>query len=137
MSKTRNGFVTNSSSSSFIISKNDATKEEILQIMIELANETYWNWDLDCNDDYTFTEKDLNYNEENCICSISNFFLNESKEERPYHKDYCWNNLDDDKTRLYENHWIIDNQGCFRYNWSQIEKILDKYNILLKKGYCD
>ena len=77
MSKTRNGFVTNSSSSSFIISKNDATKEEILKIMIDLANETYWNWDLDCNDDYTFTEKDLDYNEKNCICSISNFFLNE------------------------------------------------------------
>lgn len=134
MSKTRNGFVTNSSSSSFIISKNDATKEEILNIMIELANETYWNWDTD-EKDYVFTKKDIAYNEEGCICGISNFFLNEATKEKPYNKNNEWN--EDDNAKTYENHWIIDNQSCCRYNWWEIEKVLNKYGIDLVRGYCD
>ena len=53
--KVRNSFVTNSSSSSFIISKNDATKEKMLDIMIELANRTYFNWNED--DDFVFYKR--------------------------------------------------------------------------------
>lgn len=133
--KVRTSFITNSSSSSFIISKNDATKEKMLDIMIELANRTYFNWNED--DDFVFTKDNISYSDADCICSISNYYLNEATEECPYdaHDDWIYGN--DANKRLYTNHWIVDNQSCCRYNWDAIDEILTKYGLYLEPGYCD
>lgn len=133
--KIRRGFVTNSSSSSFIVSKNDATKEKMLDIMIELANETYWRWDKD--DDFVFTKDDIRYNDDDCICSISNYYLNEATLNKPYHRwDGFWFDEYSDGNPC-TNHWIVDNQSCCRYDWDAVERVLNKHGLDLETGYCD
>lgn len=134
--KIRSDFVTNSSSSSFIISKNDATKEEMLDIMIELANETYCRWEDD--DNFVFTKDDIRYDDNDCICSVSNYFLNEATEKHPYDKWYeWWFDEEHNDEKQYNNHWIIDNQSCCRYDWDAVEQVLNKHGLNLETGYCD
>lgn len=136
--KIRLDYVTNSSSSSFIISKNDATKEKMLDIMIELANETYWCWDDD--EDFVFSKDDIKYDDNNCICRVSNYYLNEATEKCPYYAHDDWNwfyNKDENENEQYTNHWIVDNHSCCRYDWSAIDKILTKHDLCWEPGYCD
>lgn len=136
--KVRTDFVTNSSSSSFIISKNAVSKERLINILIELANETYWSWDDD--DAFVYTSDDVRYNNDDCICSIANYYLNEATTARPYSVEDEFNTdfyAFVDITELYVNHWIIDNQSCSRYDWNSVRKVLNKHNLNFEYGYCD
>ena len=38
---------------------------------------------------------------------------------------------------LYDNHYIVDNESCIRYDWDAVEEILEKYDIPWVMGYCD
>ena len=87
--KIRTDYVTNSSSSSFIISRNDISEENLLKLLLELANETAW-WDDEEEDAYRYTDEDFEYySDENCI-SIANFYLREATEDKPYNSYYEW-----------------------------------------------
>lgn len=136
--KTRSDFVTNSSSSSFIISKNDVSKEKLIEIMVELANATCFYLG---DEEDTFTLDDVDFNEGDCICRVYNFYLNDANRNHPY--DASWgfyteeNNRNPNKYDLYQSHWIVDNQSNMRYDWNIVSEVLNKHNLDYVYGYCD
>ena len=119
--KIREDFVTNSSSSSFIISKDAISYDKLKEILLEIANkEACW---------FNEGEAYENYNEIDYRYEII-----ESTPEKPYELDdwFTGNTIE-----IYTNHFIIDNNSCGRYNWDRVGEILQKYNIPWTFGYCD
>ena len=114
--KVRRDFVTNSSSSSFVISKNDVSYDKLTEIILEIANlESRYRWDEEENyENYD----DISYR----------YIINEGTSDHPY-KD--WDGY------TYNNHFIVDNDSCCRYDWDAVEEVLAKYDIPWMMGYCD
>ena len=123
--KVRRDFVTNSSSSSFIICKDNISHDDLLKVLLEIANKESHYYD----DDEDYTEDDIT---ENCVAY--RYHVKEATKENPHpeYDDY-WGSV---KT-VYDNHYIIDNDDCGRYDWDAIEEVLKKYNIPWEYGYCD
>ena len=119
--KIRHDFVTNSSSSSFIISKDNISHGQLLEILLEIANKEY------DNNDYTWDDVKGN-------CVAYRYHIKEATKKEPY-EEYDW--YSDDINQKYDNHYIIDNEDCGRYNWDAIEEVLTKHNIPWEYGYCD
>ena len=115
--KTRKDFVTNSSSSSFVISRDHVDREKLKRILLEIANLEGKKWDCE------YTEEDIH---EGGVTHRYN--ITEATSEQPY-SDY----YDEE----YTNHYIIDNKSCVRYDWDVIEEVLDKHNIPFFYGYCN
>lgn len=122
--KIRRDFATNSSSSSFIISRDKVTHGRLLDILLEMANEEYKHWSDDDEDEFDWSDVTGN--------GVGHFRIKEYIDV-PY-QIYSWTDEEEPK---YENVFVIDNEDCGRYYWDAVEKVLDKYGLELIKGYCD
>ena len=116
--KVRTDYVTNSSSSSFVISRDCVSYDDLTKILLEIANNErrYWD-DEDSYEDYN----EISYRYE----------IHEGTPENPY-EDYDW-----DGSIYYDNHFVVDNNSCCRYDWDAVEDVLEKYGIYWRYGYCD
>ena len=119
--KVRSDFVTNSSSSSFVISKEHVTYDKLEEILLEIANlESRYRWDEE--------ERYENYDD-----IAYRYIINEGTTDSPYEDYDGWGR----GSVLYDNHYIVDNGSCIRYDWDAVEEILEKYDIPWVMGYCD
>ena len=132
--KCRLSHVTNSSSSSFIISKDQIDRDRLIEVLLEIANKEYAYEDEDVDDNHFTLEDDVTSN-----CVAGRYHITEATKEHSLDKvniyGYEWDEYSD--SDIYDNHWFINNEGCGRYNWWIIEEILDKYGIKWQSGYCD
>lgn len=125
--KCRLSYVTNSSSSSFIISRDQVKRKKLIKILLEIANK---EWGRDDNDP-AYTLEDVT---EDCVAG--RYHIKKATKKHPFDNEgYEWNEYSDSEP--YDHHWIIDNDDCGRYNWNVIEEVLDKYGIEWQRGYCD
>ena len=124
--KIRNDFVTNSSSSSFIISKDKITHGHLLDILLEMANEEMKDW-CDENDAYAYDWSDVRGN------GVGRFNIREFTGDNAY-LVYGW---DEKPKQVYKDVFVIDNDDTGRYNWGAVAKVLNKHGLELIKGNCD
>ena len=125
--KLRNDYVTNSSSSSFIISRDDITRGHLLDVLLEMANEEAKHWyDSDDDDLEHYDWDDVNGH------GVGHFRIKEYIDE-PYVKS-SWT---DSKDEEFYNVFVVDNEDCGRYNWNVVEEVLEKYGLRYQAGYCD
>lgn len=141
--KIRADFITNSSSSSFIISTKDVDYDHLVNVILrdyhiemkkefgylkEYTQEEIANW-------YD-PEKVLNDDDSNFGLFIK------SKKEINDEDDYGWGwsveEKEEEIKKQEEQFYVIDNNCTRRFNWNVVEKVFtDKYNIPWKHGYCD
>ena len=121
--KVRTDFVTNSSSSSFIISKDNISHDKLLEILLEMTvNEEGYE-----DNNYIRPDDDGN------ICVGDRYRILEATEEIPLDEmgaASCWGDT------IYTNHYIIKNT-YIRFDTDIVVGTLTKYNIPWEYGYCD
>lgn len=108
--KERYGLVTNSSCSSFVIQKGQVSRGELLEILLEIANASCrkHGWE------------EYSWEDVNGTCVAFNYNIREANHEYPYYGP---------QNTFYENHFVIDNGECAKYDWDVIEDVLKAHNI--------
>ena len=126
--KVRNDFVTNSSSSSFVIEKSQLSYGRLLKYLLQIANKEAEYWDGRDNQK-TYKWKDVDKN-----CVAGRYKITEATPENPYktYKDFG-----DTEKDTFTNNYIIDNDDCGRYDWDAVDKVLSKHGVKWEYGECD
>jgi hypothetical protein len=124
--KIRTDYVSNSSSSSFIIAKDQLSYGQLLKYLLQIAKKeaAYWN-------DKTYNWGDV---EKNCVAG--RYIITEATPENPFKDLDIWG-FEDTEEKIYTNHYIIDNESNGRYDWDVVREVLDKHGIKWERGYCD
>lgn len=124
--KIRHDYVTNSSSSSFIISRDAVTYDKLVDILLEIANKEakYRGWE----EGYTF-EEDVSLD-----TVAYRYRIEEATLDNPHTIGGWWPGH---PAETFNNHFVIDNDSNIRYNWEAVEEVLSKHNIPWKYGDCD
>jgi hypothetical protein len=139
--KIRNDFVTNSSSSSFIIACKDVPQDFLIKQVLRdfyVANAVErWH--------YTVDEAVRNYDPNEVLNNDEGnlgVFIKTKAEIDKYDDYKGWGyaqpldeELEAEKKELY---YEISNNCTVRFNWDIVDKIIkDKYHLSYQHGYCD
>ena len=125
--KIRKDFVTNSSSSSFIVSRDDITHGHLLDILLEMANLDASKWYEDDEDGNYYSWDDV------CGGGVGRYNIIEYVDE-PYIV-YSW--IKGVKDKVYNNVFVVDNDSNCKYDWDMVEEVLKRHGLECVRGYCD
>jgi hypothetical protein len=114
--KIRTDYVTNSSSSSFVISRKHVTLDKLRDICVEIAKVESEYWDDDPEEIKSYD--DIAYR----------YVIHGATIETP---------CEDYDGYTYHDNFIVENDDCGRYYWWAIDDVLEKHGIPWHHGYCD
>jgi len=139
--KIRNGFVTNSSSSSFIIASKDVDYEFLLHtvlkdLFIEQKKWFYYDEDEEKTDGEIEEELAEEYSASNVLAGNGNIVLRSMTREEYEDEFFSFklnSNIEKD-----EKIYVVDNDDGMRYDFSEVDEIVtEKHGIPYVRGYCD